>query len=118
MRKLIARFALVIGLATAALLFTTGGGSDVAAAAYPYCGPATGPCTNGYVGYTGYAGYAGYPYNGYANYVGVYNYAYAAYRPVYVPTVTNIFTANGCTVGNYTCLRNKGVYAPYGWWGW
>ncbi len=113
MKSLIARLALVVGLATAAVLFTGGASNDVSAAAYPYCGPATGPCYGYGVGYPPYVNYTGY-----AGYAGVYN--YAAYVPVYNNGFYwngNVFTANGCAVGNYTCLRNKGVgyYAPY-WW--
>ena len=107
MKRLIARLALVVGIATAALCFTAGGGSDVSAAAYPYCGPATGPCY-GYAGYAGYPGNASYPYTAYT---GLYNYNYVAYRPAYVPTYTYAFGANGCALGNYSCLRYAGV--PY-----
>jgi hypothetical protein len=106
MKRLIARLALVVGIATAAVFFTAGGGSGVEAAAYPYCGPATGPC----YGYAGYPGYTGYPY---AGYTGLYNYNYVAYRPAYVPAYNNVyvFGTNGCALGNYTCLRAVGV--PY-----
>jgi hypothetical protein len=105
MKRLVARCALVVGLATAALLFTAGGTGNVEAAAYPYCGPETGPCY-------GYAGVAGYPpYTGYVTYAPYVPYYYGAYVPVY----TNAFAANGCALGNYTCLRNVG-YTPYWWW--
>lgn len=105
MKRLIARLTLVVGIAAAALLFTAGSG-NVEAAAYPYCGPATGPCY-------GYGGVVGYPpYIGYANYAA---YTPLYYQGVYLPTYTNAFAANGCALGNYTCLRNVG-YAPYWWW--
>jgi hypothetical protein len=105
MKRLIARLALVVGIATAALLFTTGGGSGVEAAAYPYCGPATGPCY-------GYAGLAGYPPSvGYTNYA---VYSPLIYQGGYFPFYTNTFAARGCALGNYTCLYNAG-FTPY-WW--
>jgi len=114
MKRMIARLALITGLAMAALLFTTGGGSSVEAAAYPYCGPATGPCY-GYGGYGGYAGYTGYPYTSFVN-TAIVN--PIPYRVAYVPTQANYYAANGCALGNYTCMRNNGItYAPYWWWG-
>jgi hypothetical protein len=117
MKQLVARLTLIVGLAAAALLFAAVGGSEASAAAYPYCGPATGPC----YGYGGYAGYQPYVnYTGYVGYTGVYN--YATYAPTYYNAGIygyggNIFTAHGCAVGNYACLQSKGVgyYAPY-WW--
>jgi len=124
MQRVISRLVFTTGFALIALLALIGSSSGVSAnLPYPECGPAI-PCAP-----YGYAPYAYqqpvYTYNATPYFNGnvpLYNYAYrapySAYTaPVYAPTyygngvgiANSVFTRNGCAVGNYTCLRNKGI---------
>ncbi len=120
MQRLLSRVILTAGFVLLAVLASVGSSSGVSAnLPYPDCGPAI-PCGNHY----GYAPSAYYNYSApYSTYrTPSYAYPSVAYAPTYfydgVTVSADVFTRNGCTPGNYTCLRNNGVrmsspYAPY-----
>jgi len=110
MRRLIARLTLTAGFVFLTLLASVGSSSGVSAnPPYPDCGPAI-PCGN--YGYAPFAYNAPY-YSSNAPYYAYSAFPVAPYAPRYfydgVSISANVFTRNGCNVGNYTCLRNNGV---------